>query len=303
MSLCIKCKKEPATITIRDAFCSSCFVKFVNGRFRRSFISAQCIPLGKKALVAVSGGISSRLLLQYLSEFQQSVPKDSRRFSDVLVCHVDTGEPDDVASGDIVGFVESLGYTYKTVRLDSIFLDARGFVTEKAVPQNPDHLFLMRAPTADVDTAPGLMHQLVASITTKGSVTSLKKKFLKRLLVSTAIAEECSTIVMATNASVIASIIVSKTAEGGGFSLPKEVGLEETTANGIVIFRPLRELLVEEIEAVASATGLQSKSSAAVVTPPEDYPLSSIEDLCHSGFPANGEHRHPNGGENIHLHI
>ncbi|KAI8854194.1 hypothetical protein BC829DRAFT_220260 [Chytridium lagenaria] len=85
-------------------------------------------PVGKKALLALSGGISSKMLSKLLHEYQPGVPKDKKRFPAYVVCHVDKSALEDEPQEDISGlqqWAESLGMTFKNVRWKTYFYRQR----------------------------------------------------------------------------------------------------------------------------------------------------------------------------------
>ncbi|CAG8470792.1 4106_t:CDS:10 [Ambispora leptoticha] len=92
---CIKCKVANATILIRySTYCKSCFQHVFVGKFRKNLEKSRVTHSGsdEKAMVALSGGPSSRCLLQLLRDYCEPLPHEISKksiFNEVKICHVD----------------------------------------------------------------------------------------------------------------------------------------------------------------------------------------------------------------------
>ncbi|KAI9364445.1 hypothetical protein DFJ73DRAFT_417997 [Zopfochytrium polystomum] len=273
---CVKCKTAEAEVVSRDAFCAPCFKETAYLRFRRSFLLGEKLPHGEGALIALSGGPSSRVLLHYMHRFnKQAAAKHKTRFSQLAVCYVDcsslSGEPSRWV--ELETMVQSYGLELVVVPLESIFDDGAALFADES------SAFSFRIEHTNLP--PGdLLRRLFDSITSPTAATTLVTSFINRLTIRTAVKLNMRSVLWGHSASSLAASIVTKTSEGAGHSLPLDVALETVMVLGtaeVVCFRPLRDAMVSDIEAIMTHEGL---SSVDVIPP--FHGASSIQTLANT---------------------
>jgi hypothetical protein len=148
------------------------------------------------------------------------------------------------------------------LKLDSIYVKLQQSSSSSQISDNGQY--------SAENHARQLLLQLFNSITSPTTATSLQKTLINRLLLTTAAKHNCKTLMTASNATTLASVIVYQLALGGGYTLPldisydtvfsvksnfrhdKELQSRENTDQSnvvdIVLFRPFRDILETELE-------------------------------------------------------
>ncbi|TPX67705.1 hypothetical protein SpCBS45565_g03593 [Spizellomyces sp. 'palustris'] len=216
-----------------------------------------------------------KLLLHLLSEFHEPDPSNlrkKRKFSDVVICHVDQsavlGGEDKEAEVRRIG--EESGFPYLHMPLESIFNNDDG--------SDGGALVLVGFDLADTITLK-MVHQVTSklspvarlrrSIHGLGKMTAkedLLQHFTMRALLNTARKEGCNVLILGDNATRMAIRILALTSKGGGFGLPIEVAGDTDWFEGLVVARPLRDVLSKEVAVYNQYTDLDAVVMPALTT-------------------------------------
>ncbi|KAJ3231507.1 Cytoplasmic tRNA 2-thiolation protein 2 [Chytriomyces hyalinus] len=195
------------------------------------------------------------------------------RFSSVVVCVVDyscllskSRESIESEMKEMQTVVESFGFTFKRVPLESVFANENGDLGLHLVADGADEqIRLLQHRGEAPQGATPLSHTLslfeslrTTPASNATTAVSLLSTLVKRLLIRTALANNCTSLIMGPNASTIAGSIVTATALGGGFNLPNDISLEyKVPGANLVIFRPIRDLLWIEVEKIVQVDSVQ----------------------------------------------
>ncbi|KAJ3222006.1 hypothetical protein HDU81_010203 [Chytriomyces hyalinus] len=164
--------------------------------------------------------------------------------------------------------VESFGFTFKRVPLESVFANENGelgsYLAADASDETEQIRLLQHNGEAPQGATP-LSHTLslfeslrTTPASNATTAVSLLSTLVKRLLIGTALANNCTSLIMGPNATTIAGSIVTATALGGGFNLPNDIALEyKVPGANLVIFRPIRDLLWIEVEKIVEVDSVQ----------------------------------------------
>ncbi|KAJ3354130.1 Cytoplasmic tRNA 2-thiolation protein 2, partial [Kappamyces sp. JEL0680] len=191
-------------------------------------------------LLAVSGGPSSRCLLDLFASFSQKDPSQPHRrcqFPEIIVCHVDQSSI--LNNPELEPKVAALAKTYRLEYCSVSLEDLHG----------PER-------SAD-DAALSLKH----SIQTAGTLSSqedLLRIYTLECLYRAAQAHSCNTLVLGDNATLLAIKTLANTAKGQGIGLADELSLSFTNRQGLQILKPMREHLAKEIGLFNQFQGLES---------------------------------------------
>ncbi|CAG8434431.1 1985_t:CDS:10 [Ambispora gerdemannii] len=266
---CIKCKIAKATILIRySTYCKSCFQHVFVGKFRKNLEKSRVIHSApdEKAMVALSGGPSSRCLLQLLRDYCEPLPHEISKkstFNEIKICHVDESvaifdEQEKEKENSTLCKVESIAkkYNYEFIglRLEDIF--------------SPEY------------TSSGLYdNSLLDAVSTLTSKEELLWHFKMCLLMQMARKKGCTRLFMGDCSTRLSIKIISLTSKGRGFSLPLETSGEcnlfkaekhyefnfllcqnnkivNLDSIDVIILRPMKDMLSKEIGIYNQFTGL-----------------------------------------------
>ncbi|CAN8097283.1 unnamed protein product [Discula destructiva] len=226
---CRRCKDNEATLKVRgEAICSSCYLRYVNNkcvkRLEKFAAEIRAAPAQtKRVLVGLSFGPSSTALVDILKDQMQSHLKKSPTCSpafDFLVVHVDTDLSATAPSGDddsspsqklLHGFAEHFPL-FKFLRVPLTAVLELDTIDWSALPAAPD-----RDPTVGAAKRLREMFTRLPSTTSKADMLRL---LVRHLLISTALREGCSGLVLGCSTTALAELTLGETAKGRGFSIP-----------------------------------------------------------------------------------
>lgn len=244
-SKCSKCDNKATVLTKSDAVCDSCFVRRIENKIRRQFELVRPNLQGRKskrAMLAISGGISSMAMLEtanYLSKYRD----DNYRpmFDELLAVHFQWGTDSAVAKTieesisknypkcpfKVIGEAELLNRTIAT--------DSRGNIEINADNEkfNPE---------------------VISSLASR---QDLLYRIRDKLLVSYARKANCDTIVFGDSGTTIAARVLELVAEGRGFAIPWYTSVCSKLPNcDTFLLRPLREVLSSDLKSYMNIKGL-----------------------------------------------
>ncbi|EPY52191.1 cytosolic thiouridylase subunit Ctu2 [Schizosaccharomyces cryophilus OY26] len=243
--LCRKCKKQATVMSRSEYSCDGCFVRSTENKIRRQFELLR--PnlehrRSRKALLAVSGGISSMAMLEtayYLSRYR----KDNYRpmFDELLVVHLQSGSLQDEEGRAktkviIQKAIESY-YTqceFQVIQEDDLLknaycIDANGKLS---------HDDSSNCNSFNLEAIPSL-----------ASRQDLLYRVREQVLISIAEKEGCDTIVFGDCGTTIAARVLELVAEGRGFAIPWCTSVYSKLPDfPVSLLRPLREVLSSELK-------------------------------------------------------
>ncbi|CAG8624724.1 956_t:CDS:2, partial [Paraglomus occultum] len=219
-------------------------------------------PGTEKALVALSGGPSSSVMLQLLYEYNREEPhKKSKKqvFKSVEVCFIDesaiVGEQGIVEN--VLQMVQKLNYNFMRIPLEDVF--------------SPDYTIsgvyddVLKITTDSIHRKPSqeLFHsiqQQSGSISNRDKLKALldgaskmtvKEDFVcylkLSLLLHYAQKKNCTRLFLGDSSTRLAIKTISLTSKGRGFSLPLEIAGEVQWFGDIKVMRPMKDMLSKEI--------------------------------------------------------
>ncbi|KAI9098914.1 hypothetical protein DFS34DRAFT_649612 [Phlyctochytrium arcticum] len=274
---CHKCKTEPPVVDMkRVMYCKACFKDSIVHRFRTNIMRATLMPEDAKVMLAFSGGPSSRLLLQLLTDFHDPNPTNTRkkqRLSSVEVCHIDhSGAVDGTTEHEeqIRTIGEQSPFTYHHIKLESAFETANDeggpMILASDVPAD-DPAALPLIPSLDSSLTPVVcLKRCLTGLHKPSSKEDMLHHLTHRLLLHHARKHNCNVLLFADNATRLAIKVISATSKGRGFGLPMEVASELAWEKDMLIVRPLKDVLAKEVGVYNRYAGLDPVVSPTLTT-------------------------------------
>lgn len=222
--LCIKCKTAKPTVTIKanSDYCQDCFLDANIHRFRIQFFKAKVCE-NPMLLLAISGGESSRMMLDLFADFSRVEPNHPQRaskFPHVFICHVNQSA---ILGKESIGpEIKDLGKTYS---FDYFETDLESSFDGDKVK---------------------LLHEF-NKLTSLSSKEDFLNIYTQKAILEVAKRQSCNVIAFGDSASLLAIKIISHSAKGRGISLANEVSFSVVRKDGIQILKPMREFLAKEI--------------------------------------------------------
>ncbi|KAI7904948.1 uncharacterized protein BX663DRAFT_501126 [Cokeromyces recurvatus] len=265
---CCKCKTEPATVLIRQAYyCQSCFTFVFIGKYRSILLRLRNNDRKKgKVLLACSGGPSSIAMLNLTKNFMKVLPNEKKKIQlipEAIVCHIDESS----LFGSNEGSAEKLAqhmkeyfteFEYFSYRLEEVF--GSGFTKNvefnqilKSVSggiENGDYEHYVKCIEKEqLDKSPvEQLKQLFANIKKTTAKEDLLWNLKMEMLVTVARREKCDYIFMADSATRQAIKMISMTSKGRGYSLALDVSVDDQQSfKDLCIMRPMKDMLAKEI--------------------------------------------------------
>lgn len=268
--LCQRCKESRAVLIARkERFCPKCFIFFMKGKQRKQMLherykvkygdSAERIG-SQRVLLACSLGSSSVVLLDMLASLlrEQTTTHNGRKGFELVVAHVAEGQ--EQLTESLRERYESLLAGIKVVQLDD-FLDIPASIQKLLVAGN------FTVVGTEAETGP-----LLSDILDKSANKSLRADLLeivkRELIIRTAIAENCQTVLFGHSMTRLAHEVLALTVEGRGLAIHDSIADRSIDFQGqeLHIIFPLREVLDAELKAVAKLSNLED---TLAVPPPK----------------------------------
>lgn len=259
-AVCSRCKTEEAVVNTRkENFCRRCFVRFIRGKQRKQMQHDRFkVRYGdvadrygrQKVLVAVLGGESSLVMLDTVGSMlqEQVEAHKGRQAFEMVVVVIDE-------RNGAVDMVRSVLGRYAPVRVSVVHVDPETYFAgahlDTVVMDRKFHV------VAAGPAGPRLLETVLGELP-KLSAEDLLTVVYEHIVLDTAVAEQCSTIVYGHSMTRIANEVIALTVKGRGSTVHEAVADHEVTHHGVpigVIF-PLREVLQAEVAAYARLCGL-----------------------------------------------
>lgn len=253
-TMCLKCKATEATIfTGGDGggrFCADCFRSNLYGKFKLAVTSNALISPTDKILVAFSGGPSSRVALQFVSEMQLKAQKNfdatanrdrSLPVFGVGVAFIDESEVHPITSGDLDEAVEGI----------------KEIVFNLPPPTKQLHVVPIRSIySTKANDGKEILKNLISTV---GDATG-KEDLLAhlRMLSLQKIATEngYSKVVLGSCTSRIACHVLAATVKGQGYSLAADIQYADARWDVPVVL-PLRDCVIQELNILCNLDSLK----------------------------------------------
>ncbi|KAG9294219.1 hypothetical protein G9A89_021578 [Geosiphon pyriformis] len=219
-------------------------------------------PSADKAMIAFSGGPSSRCMLQLLHDYCEPLPHEiskKRVFSSIEVCHVDESivfQAQEHTVKKIEKITQQYGYHYIGLHLEDIFSPE---FTPSGTYNNLVEITFDDSKRTQANELMSNLHQenslsnaeKLRSLFENVSKFTSKEDFLWHLklslLIQAARKRGCTRLFMGECSTRISIKIISLTSKGRGFSLPFEIAGENAWFEDIIILRPMKDMLSKEI--------------------------------------------------------
>lgn len=255
--LCARCSSASPECIVREKlrYCKDCFAATVGQRVRGHITKCPGIPNGANAIVALSGGPSSLLLLHQMGQFHNIEPENSRRqrkFNNLLVCNISLdsilsnvdAEKSKQNSLYYSKLSKEFNMNYIHLNLEDVYLPESQLlssVDDNIVnddkeefcfdPKNPDILikasFIPQKQTEDngniKDSRAIRRRKLRTAIAVAGSRSSqedLARSLMNQLLIRFAHENKCDAILFGDNNQRVCVRILAEVSRGRGFSIP-----------------------------------------------------------------------------------
>ncbi|EPX72207.1 cytosolic thiouridylase subunit Ctu2 [Schizosaccharomyces octosporus yFS286] len=242
--LCKKCKKQATVMSRSEYTCDGCFVRSTENKIRRQFELLR--PnlenrRSQKALLAVSGGISSMAMLEtayYLSRHR----KDNYRpmFDDFLVVHLQSKslQNEEECTQTINVIKKAIDNRYTQCKFEVIqeedllkeasYIDGNGNFSSGGTSEHN---------TFNLEAIPSL-----------ASRQDLLYRIREQALVAIAEKEHCDTIVFGDCGTTIAARVLELVAQGRGYAIPWCTSVcSKLPEFPVSLLRPLRDVLSSEL--------------------------------------------------------
>lgn len=251
---CLKCKSSEATIFTGGEgggrFCADCFRSNLYGKFKLAVTSNAMISPLDKVLVAFSGGASSRVALQFVSEMQLKAQKNfdatanrdrSLPVFGVGVAFIDESEVHPIASGD----------------LDKAIEDIKGIVLNLAPPTKELHLVPIRnIYSTKTNDGKEMLQNLINTVTDATGKEDLLTHLRMMSLQKIATENGYTKLVLGSCTSRIACHVLAATVKGQGYSLAADIQYADARWEVPVVL-PLRDCLMQEINILCNLDSLK----------------------------------------------
>lgn len=262
---CQRCKAAPAVLVARkERFCGACFTFFMRGKQRKLMLherykvkyGAVAERLGiQRVLLPLSFGESSLVLLDMVASLlhEQTVAHKGRQGFELVVMTIE-----DTAHADTRAKLEQLVARYAPVKMDCKLVALDEYATDPLM-----HLAVSEAfAVSGVAVAPPAGKTSVKELLAQAASVSLRADLLSvvyaELVLRTAIAEKCQTVVYGHSMTRLANEVISLTVKGRGLTVHEAVADRTVCRDGAEInyIFPLRDILLAEVKAILALSDL-----------------------------------------------
>lgn len=251
---CLKCKANEATIFTGgeggSRFCADCFRGNLYGKFKLAVTSHAMITPTDKVLVAFSGGPSSRVALQFVSEMQLK----SQKIFDATAIR-DRSLP---VFGVGVAFIdESEIHPTTSTDFNKSIQDIKQIVSNLPLPKKELHLVPIRSiystKTSDgSETLKNLINTVNDATGKEDLLSHLRMLSLQKI----AIENGYTKLVLGSCTSRIACHVLTATVKGQGYSLAADIQYADARWEVPVVL-PLRDCLIQELNILCNLDSLK----------------------------------------------
>ncbi|KAI3694539.1 hypothetical protein L1987_77506 [Smallanthus sonchifolius] len=251
---CLKCKAVEATIfTGGDGggrFCADCFRSNLYGKFKLAVTSNAMISPIDKVLVAFSGGTSSRVALQFVSEMQLKAQKNYD-----ATANRDRSLP---VFGVGVAFIdESEIHPVTSAVLDKAVEDIKQIVCSLPPPTKELHVApISRIYSTKTSDGKQMLQNLMNSVGDATGKDDLLAHLRMLSLQKIAVENGYAKLVIGSCTSRIACHVLAATVKGQGYSLAADIQYADARWEVPVVL-PLRDCPLQELNILCSLDSLK----------------------------------------------
>ena len=245
---CMKCSSSEAVVVVRmdDPLCKTCFLAYFTHKFRATIGRARAIRAGEKVLLAFSGGPFSSAMMHLVCEgLSFRVPKKLR--FEPGIAFIDEGEILKVSkeqrlqyAGQIRQIASKTGFPYHQLNLEDIFGLEKSTQGDAICCKKSGKL------EAGKDDA-GKLKSLFDAMASMTAKEDLLRTLRHQLLLTTAIKEGYSKVMLAECATRISIRLLSDISQGRGGDVPCDTGFSDDRHGDVIFIRPMREFMTKEI--------------------------------------------------------
>ncbi|CAI9297724.1 unnamed protein product [Lactuca saligna] len=251
---CLKCKAAEATVFTGgeggSRFCADCFRSNLYGKFKLAVTSHAMISPTDKVLVAFSGGPSSRVALQFVSEMQL---KSQTNFDATAIR--DRSLP---VFGVGVAFIDETEiHPITCTDFNKAIEDIKEIVSNLSPPKKELHIVPIRniysTKTSDgSETLKNLINTVSDATGKEDLLSHLRMLSLQKI----AIENGYTKLVLGSCTSRIACHVLAATVKGQGYSLAADIQYADARWE-IPVVLPLRDCLIQELNILCSLDSLK----------------------------------------------
>lgn len=245
--LCRKCGTGTAEVVLRvkDAYCRECFLAYFVHKFRSTIGKSKQIRHGDKVLVATSGGASSAAMLHLIRQGLNETSHKQLRFEPAFLYVDESCLSENPSSGQeyikkVCGEVTSLNFDCYVTSIEQIMstqVMSPVLFTEEWNEETLPKIKSQEESTKD----------LLMSCKSPSAKEDLAEQLRQDLILQAAKALGYQKVFLGDNATSLSIAILGNVAIGRGSQLPGRVHFK-SVHQGIEIYRPMREILQNEIQ-------------------------------------------------------
>ena len=291
-AVCLDCHKNESEIEIRKRrLCNECFRKYLSSKILKRMetyrFKNQVGNAKKRLLLPISGGVSSLVLLQVLdAQIKKQLSQQNRTAYDLVLVHLVL---DEHTGGETKKWWEDLQGCYETHTFVSPMNMSEVFQNDKQIETDLQLLGLTRQESEPDKQFLGRLFTSTRSATSRSDLAEL---LLKRLIVATAKAQACDSILWGHSDSKLAAKALSEVAKGRGGSVPNELA-DGPSPWGLHFNYPLRDLFKTELQLYLSTSSDSIKACLFGNEQDDEPPVSlrstSIDTLLSTYITSQGE--------------
>lgn len=207
----------------------------------------------QRVLLPLSLGISSVVLLDMIASLlqEQILGHKGKQGFELVVVHVEEATSDLDTLYELVGRYDPVQVRVKVLKLDDYLVDSAWVQTLQVSPE----FDVMGLKISEDSTS---VAQMLAMSPSRSLRADLLAIVYQELILRTAVAEKCQTILFGHCMTRLANEVISLTVKGRGLEIHEAIADRTLTFGGheIHIVFPLRDILFAEVEAVLKLSGL-----------------------------------------------
>lgn len=261
---CLKCKVKPSEVNIRENYplCKECFLSFIQHKFRTSIGQSRSIKRGENVLIALSGGICSRGLLDIFFNYHKGAenPKSGKvqKFKNITIGFID--ESSLLGTNSNLDTINNIVKLYNLPLISQsledifspIFTNSSEYNEIVKITNDTDKNDIYKKLESVKDDNHMTNKEKLLTLFNSISSDTVKEDLLKHIKITLlnfmAKKAGCSILCLGDSSTKVANNVISYTSKGRGFSLPLDIGLEAKLMKEIMMIRPIKTLLFKELE-------------------------------------------------------
>ncbi|KAK6458925.1 cytoplasmic tRNA 2-thiolation protein 2 [Scheffersomyces xylosifermentans] len=297
-TLCQRCKIEKAILISRkEHFCHNCFIRFIRGKQRKQMLDDRYkVRYGpaaekfgtQKVLLALSGGVSSLVLLDVMSSLLQEQYKShkGKQGFELVILNVDEFDLE-ALDRHVNDILPQLVSRYAPIEVDYKVLSLESYIIDQNMLQkvllSKDFTALQSSIELDKEYT---VTDILKLCPNKSSVEDLLTIMYDELILRTAYLEGCETIIYGHSMTRIANEIIALTVKGRGSNIYQAISDHTVHFRGkeFSILFPLRDVLYAEVVAYANLEDLKEFEVKSTVVKSKITKNLTIRDLTTNYF-------------------